>query len=146
MPMQAQDDFFNQMQESEPRRFGLLDYLKLLCLAAALIGIYLFVKRGGVHGIVHYLINAFFTIGVVYLGIGVFSWSNHEGLFDGGGYGIRSVIDITKSAVNSRHEKKYRSFMDYKKSKAKKRLGVRYHFTVTGGIFILFSIALMFVD
>lgn len=135
--------FFDRIQESEPRRFGLLDYLLLIVIASAVILGYLYLKRDGIYGVRHYIVNASFFMAVVYLGIGIFSLSNHEGLYDGAGYSIRKVIDLSKSAFKGKIFYKYDSFRDYKKTKEKKRLGVRYHFFVVGGGLLAISIVLM---
>ncbi|MDO4754010.1 MAG: DUF3899 domain-containing protein [Bacillota bacterium] len=137
--------YFDRIQESEPRRFGLLDYLLLIVIAGAVIGLYLFLKKDGVRDIRHYIINGSFFMGVLYVGIGVFSLSNHEGLYDGAGYGIRRVYDLGKSAVKGSPDYKYATYRDYKRSKEKKRTGVRHHFFVVGGALLLLSIVLIMI-
>lgn len=139
----SDNSYFDRMQESEPKRFGLLDYLLLIVIAGVIIGLYLFIKRDGTRGLIHYLINGFFFMGVLYIGIGVFSLANHDGLYDGAGYGIRRVYDLSKSAFKGKISYKYESYRDYKRKKEKKRTGVRYHFFVVGGTLLAASIVLM---
>lgn len=139
----SDNSYFDRMQESEPKRFGLLDYLLLIVIAGVIIGLYLFIKRDGTRGLMHYLINGFFFMGVLYIGIGVFSLANHDGLYDSAGYGIRRVFDLSKSAFKGKISYKYESYRDYKRKKEKKRTGVRYHFFVVGGTLLAASIVLM---
>lgn len=140
----SDNSYFDRIQKSEPRRFGLLDYLLLIVIAGAVIGFYLYVKRDGTRGLIHYLINGCFFMGIVYLGIGVFSLANHDGLYDGAGYGVRRVFDLSKSAFKGSISYKYESYGDYKRKKEKKRTGVRYHFFVVGGVLLTASIILMY--
>lgn len=139
------NDYFDRMQESEPRRYGLLDYLLLIIVAAVLSGIYFFLRRDGVMPMSHYIVNATFMVGVLYLAIWVFSLSNHEGLYDAAGYSIRKVYDLGKSAFRDKIIYKYDSFRDYVRKKEKKRTGVRHHFLVVGSLFMLISLVTMYL-
>lgn len=138
--------FFDRIQESEPRRFGLLDYLFPIIIALIFIVLYVYFKRDGIYEIRHYIINATFFMSVIYIGIGVFSLANHEGLYDGAGYSIRRVFDLSKSAFKGKIYYKYESYRDYKRAKEKKRLGVRYHFFILGGILLVISLGLMSIQ
>lgn len=133
------DDFFNQVQESEPRRFGLLDYLSVIGGGLAFVGIYLFWKRDGIYGILHYAINATFFVGMFCLMIGVFSLCNQEGLYDGAGYGVRKVWDGARSAFHRNAVPTYKSFQDYRRGKQRKRKGTMVHFLYIAALFLAVS-------
>ncbi len=145
------DDYFNQIQESEPRRYGLLDYLIIIATGLAVVALYAFViKSGGSFGIKRYLVDGFFVMGIVYITIGVFSFVNHEGLFDGAAYGIKKIRDLRRSffkfSMEREPESKKENYIDFVKKRKNKRKGVRHPFLSIGFAFFLISMAISYLS
>lgn len=149
-PDSAQDgDFFDRNIVQPPFRPGFYQYLKIIVIALALVGMYCLIKRDyvimGVRSLNYYLINSMFAVGILYIGIGAFSMANQDGFFDIAGYGFSRAGGFIKSVFSpkSSHKKPDKNLYEYKKRKSVKRLGWKYHFVIVG--FAMFFVSLLLV-
>ncbi len=139
-----QDEFFDQYQELEPEEIGILDFVKVFLLGAIIIALILFLKRHSIHSFYHNLSDAFFAASVIILGMGGLSFVTKKGIFDSGGFTVKKVIEITKAGLKKQDKKERLTYYDYKKSKEhKRRRGIRYHYFIIGGMYLIAALVFL---
>ena len=82
------------------------------------------------------LCDAFFTSGVVTLGIGVLIWTANQGTFDMIAFGVIKLVDLLKKDLT---KVKYRTYYDYRQAQqGKKHSFVAY--LIVGSVIMAISI------
>ncbi len=86
-------------------------------------------------------VNAFFTAGIIVLGLGLLVLCTAGGTFDMIAFGVIKLFDLFKKDLT---KVKYRTFYDYRKAQQEKQRSY-WHYIVVGGAFTLVSIVLLVI-
>ncbi len=87
----------------------------------------------------HILCDAFFAVGIVITCFGLLMFVCNEGVFDGIAYGVKSFFSMFKKDMR----REYKTFYDYKQSKAERHLPVGF-LVICGSVFLAVA-AVMYV-
>ena len=119
-------------------------------ITTAFIGIMLCLVLLAFHGVLYspdiirtfrILCDAFFTVGILFIGLCLISAISATGFFDIFGYSMRWLISVFLPSVR---ESRAKDFSEYKQSKARKP--AKWHIGITGACFFAFSMVFLAIE
>ncbi len=121
-----------------------LKYLLTILITSAII--FLIAYTRGVfnqttpEAAIHIIVDAFFVVGIVVLGIGVIILASNGGTFDMLAFGMIKLFDLfRKNPLDG----KYRTFYDYRVAKEEKNNKPFWFLIIIGSVYVIISLILL---